>query len=156
MLPHQLCAMLSNASMARHRYVPFAPTKQHLSLLSLLLSHGFISSVSYGSTTTSNATTPNPSTFPESRISEKRVWAELKYRYNLPVLHKMKLVSNPSRRVFMKPDELVRFVKGGRVKFVPGLNLGEVCLLQTKDGSFMEGREAIRKGLGGEMIARVG
>lgn len=56
----------------------------------------------------------------------------------------------------MSADELVRFVKGGRVKFVPGLTLGEVCLLQTKGGVWMEGREAIRKGLGGEMIARVG
>ncbi|GAA5986395.1 hypothetical protein JCM5350_002905 [Sporobolomyces pararoseus] len=155
MLPHELCARLTNASLARHRYVPLAPTKQHLSLLSLLLSHGFISSVSYGSTDTSSATTPNPASFSEARISDKRVWAELKYRQDRPVLNKMKLVSHPSRRIFMDKDEIRRFVKGSRVKFVPGLTLGEVALVESKEG-FIEGREAVRRGLGGEVIARVG
>ncbi|GAA5962088.1 hypothetical protein JCM3765_005517 [Sporobolomyces pararoseus] len=155
MLPHELCARLTNASLARHRYVPLAPTKQHLSLLSLLLSHGFISSVSYGSTDTSSATTPNPASFSEARICDKRVWAELKYRQDRPVLNKMRLVSHPSRRIFMDKDEIRRFVKGSRVKFVPGLTLGEVALVESKEG-FIEGREAVRRGLGGEVIARVG
>ena len=156
MLPHELCVRLSNASMARHRYVPLAPTKQHLSLLGLLLSHGFISSVSYGSTSTSSSTTPDPASYKEARLSERRVWAELKYRSDRPVLSKMSLVSQPSRRVFMDKDQVMRFVKGGRVKFVPGLTLGEVALVETKNGEWMEGREAIRKGLGGEVVARVG
>ncbi|GAA5872670.1 hypothetical protein JCM16303_004599 [Sporobolomyces ruberrimus] len=155
MLPHELCARLTNASLARHRYVPLAPTKQHLSLLSLLLSHGFISSVSYGSTDTSSATTPNPSSFSTARLSEKRVWAELKYRQDRPILSKMRLVSHPSRRIFMDKDEMRRFVKGSRVKFVPGLNLGEVAFVESNQG-FVEGREAVRRGLGGEVIARVG
>ncbi|GAA5922196.1 mitochondrial 37S ribosomal protein uS8m MRPS8 [Sporobolomyces koalae] len=154
MLPHELCARITNASLARHRYVPLAPTKQHLSLLSLLLSHGFISSVSYGSTNTNSATTPDPSSFSDARISEKRVWAELKYRQDRPVLNKMKLVSHPSRKILMDPEELKRFVKGSRVKFVPGLKLGEVTFVESKEG-FVEGREAVRRGLGGEVIARV-
>ncbi|CEQ38971.1 hypothetical protein JCM21900_002771 [Sporobolomyces salmonicolor] len=155
MLPHELCARLTNASLARHRYVPLAPTKQHLSLLSLLLSHGFISSVSYGSANTSSATPPDPSSFATARLSDQRVWAELKYRQDRPVLNKMRLVSNPSRRVFMDKHEISRFVKGSRVKFVPGLALGEVALINSNEG-FVEGREAVRRGLGGEVIARVG
>ncbi|GAA5831506.1 hypothetical protein JCM11251_004047 [Rhodosporidiobolus azoricus] len=155
MLPHELCARLSNASMARHRWVPLAPTKQHLSLLSLLLSHGFISSVSYGSTNTSSATPPDPSSYTTARLSDKRVWAELKYRKDRPILNKMSLVSHPSRKVFMDKDEVARFVKGSRVKFVPGLRLGEVALVQSGK-EFVEGRDAIRRGLGGEVIARVG
>ncbi|BGP12929.1 hypothetical protein JCM10213_004348 [Rhodosporidiobolus nylandii] len=155
MLPHELCARLSNASAARHRWVPLAPTKQHLSLLSLLLSHGFISSVSYGSNNTSSATPPDPSSYATARLSDKRVWAELKYRADRPVLNKMRLVSHPSRRVKMDKDELKRFVRGSRVKFVPGLGLGEVALVAS-GSEFVEGREAIRRGLGGEVIARVG
>ncbi|GAA5842367.1 hypothetical protein JCM9279_005364 [Rhodotorula babjevae] len=155
MLPHELCARLTNASLARHRWVPLAPTKQHLSLLSLLLSHGFVSAVSYGSTSTSAAVPPNPASFTTARLSDRRVWAELKYRNDRPVLDKMRLVSHPSRRVFMDSDEVRRFVKGSRVKFVPGLGLGEVALIASNEG-YVEGREAVRRGLGGEVIARVG
>ncbi|ORY85406.1 ribosomal protein S8 [Leucosporidium creatinivorum] len=155
MLPHELCARLTNASLARHRYVPLSPTKQHLSILSLLLSQGFISSVSYGSTSTSPTTLPDPASFVDARVSEKRVWAELKYRSERPVLNKMSLVSHPSRRVFMDKDEVARFVKGARVKFVPGLVLGEIAMIHSRKG-WVEGREAVRRGLGGEVIARVG
>lgn len=83
------------------------------------------------------------------------MWAELKYRADRPVLKKMSLVSNPSRRVFMAPEEVERFVRGARVKFVPGLTLGEVALVHSRQG-WVEGREAVRRGLGGEVIARVG
>ncbi|GAA6052346.1 hypothetical protein JCM3770_007263 [Rhodotorula araucariae] len=155
MLPHELCARLTNASLARHRWVPLAPTKQHLSLLALLLAHGFVSAVSYGSTSTSAAVPPEPRSFAAARLSDRRVWAELKYRNDRPVLEKMRLVSNPSRRVFMDKDEVRRFVRGSRVKFVPGLTLGEVALIASNEG-FVEGREAVRRGLGGEVIARVG
>jgi len=79
----------------------------------------------------------------------------LKYRQDRPVLNKMRLVSHPSRRIFMDKDEIRRFVKGSRVKFVPGLTLGEVALVMSGEG-FVEGREAVRRGLGGEVIARVG
>ncbi|KAK4702693.1 hypothetical protein P7C70_g3528, partial [Phenoliferia sp. Uapishka_3] len=154
-LPHELCARLSNASLARHRFVPLSPTTQHLSLLSLLLSHGFISSLSYGSTSTSSSIPPDPASYRSARVSEKRVWAELKYRSERPVLSKMSLVSMPSRRVFMDPGELGRFVQGARVKFVKGLVLGEVALVNSSQG-WVEGREAVRRGLGGEVIARVG
>ncbi|GAA6000487.1 mitochondrial 37S ribosomal protein uS8m MRPS8 [Rhodotorula paludigena] len=155
MLPHELCARLTNASLARHRWVPLAPTKQHLSLLSLLLAHGFISSVSYGSTNTSAAAPPDPASFTTARLADKRVWAQLKYRADQPVLNKMRLVSHPSRRVFMDASEIRRFVRGSRVKFVPGLGLGELALIASNEG-FVEGREAVRRGLGGEVIARVG
>ncbi|KAK4058164.1 hypothetical protein OIO90_000903 [Microbotryomycetes sp. JL221] len=156
MLPHELCARLTNASMARHRYVPLMPTRQHLSLLSLLLSHGFINSMSLGSTTTSTSTTkPIPTSFNDTRLQNQRIWAELKYRNDRPVLNKMKLVSTPSRRVFMDQQEVARFVKGNRVKFVPGLGLGEMAFVKTQQGWF-EGREAVRRGVGGEVVARVG
>lgn len=55
----------------------------------------------------------------------------------------------------MEPGEVERFVKGSRVKFVPGLELGEVALIQSREG-WVEGREAVRRGLGGEVVARVG
>lgn len=67
----------------------------------------------------------------------------------------MSLVSHPSKRVFMDKDEIKRFVQGARVKFVPGLVLGEVALINSRFG-WMEGREAVRRGVGGEVIARIG
>lgn len=55
----------------------------------------------------------------------------------------------------MDKDEVERFVKGSRVKFVKGLGLGEVALIKSRLG-WVEGREAVRRGLGGEVVARVG
>ncbi|KAM0749404.1 ribosomal protein S8 [Meredithblackwellia eburnea MCA 4105] len=155
MLPHELCSRLTNASLARHRFVPLSPTNQHKSLLTLLYTHGFLTSLSYGSTDSSPSTPPSPSSFVESPVSQKRLWAQLKYRNDRPVLQKMALVSHPSKRIFMDRDEVKRFVQGARVKFVPGLRLGEVALIKSRMG-WVEGREAVKLGLGGEVIARVG
>lgn len=66
----------------------------------------------------------------------------------------MQLVSKPSRRVYMDNEEVRRFIKGSRVKFVPGLTLGEVALIRAGD-KWLEGRDAVSQGLGGEVIARV-
>lgn len=54
----------------------------------------------------------------------------------------------------MDKEEIKRFVRGARVKFVPGLGLGEVAFVNSRMG-WVEGREAVRRGLGGEVIARV-
>lgn len=56
----------------------------------------------------------------------------------------------------MDKDEVSRFVQGSRVKFVPGLVLGEVALVHSTTAGWLEGREAVRRGVGGEVIARVG
>lgn len=55
----------------------------------------------------------------------------------------------------MDKDEVERFVKGSRVKFVKGLEVGELALVFSERG-WVEGREAVRRGLGGEVVARVG
>ncbi|KAI5477628.1 hypothetical protein MNV49_006115 [Pseudohyphozyma bogoriensis] len=155
MLPHELCSRLSNASLARHRYVPLLPTSQHLSILTVLLSQGFITSLSYGSTQSTSSTPPSVSSWYTSPTPQKRLWAELKYRNERPVLGRMSLVSSPSRKVFMTKGEVERFVLGNRVKFVKGLDLGEVAVVKTAHG-WMDAREAVKKGLGGEVVARVG
>ena len=156
MLPHELCARLTNASVARHRFVGVVPSSQHLSLLTLLLSHGFLTSLHYGTADTSSASTPPvPAAFPHARLTDRRIWAELKYRHDRPVLQSMALVSKPSRRVVMDSDEVRRFVRGNRVRFVAGLRQGEIGVVRTNQG-WMEGREAVSRALGGELVARVG
>ncbi|SGY29231.1 BQ5605_C002g01028 [Microbotryum silenes-dioicae] len=68
----------------------------------------------------------------------------------------MELVSKPSRKVVLDKEELSRFVRGSRVKFVRGLGMGEVALVRSGEATWVEAREAVRKGLGGEVVARVG
>jgi ribosomal protein S8 len=47
-------------------------------------------------------------------------------------------------------------ISGKRAKMVKGLNLGEIAVVNTSEAGFLEGREAMRLGLGGEVVARAG
>ncbi|SCV68895.1 BQ2448_1016 [Microbotryum intermedium] len=68
----------------------------------------------------------------------------------------MQLVSKPSRKIVLDHQELKRFVEGSRVKFVRGLGMGEVALVRSGEDKWVEAKEAVRRGLGGEVVARVG
>lgn len=118
-------------------------------MLNVLISHGFLSSVSYQS--------PHVAAPRTATSSGKELVAELKFRQDRPVLNKMRLVSKPSRRVLMEADEIKRFLRGSRVRFVAGLTTGEIAFVKSdKNEEILEGREAIRRGISGEVIARAG
>lgn len=146
-------------------------SKQNLAILSLLLRHGFISSVNYGS-----ATSPDPLAFREAPISQRRLWANLKFREQRPVLGiarfvafklqalivspgDIQLISKPSKRIRVSYEELVRLLSGHRAQFVKPIGLGEVVVLKhavnERAEEWMDGREALQRGLGGELVLRV-
>lgn len=151
-LPHDLCSHLQNAFRARHAKVLVPHSTQNLGILSILLRAGFLSSLTRGTTVE-----PSPAGFKEVKDSEKRIWAELKYRGDKPVLNSMELVSMPSRRVFMDVGEIRRMCTGRRAAGrVSPLGMGEVAIVKTTHPEYewVEAREALQLKLGGEVVCR--
>jgi ribosomal protein S8 len=77
----------------------------------------------------------------------------------------MNLVSKPSVRIHVTRDELGRILSGKRAKNVAGVGMGEVLIVnvpkdaaagRTGRDTYMEGWEAWRAGLGGEIVCRAG
>jgi len=144
-----VCVRLQNAARARIRSVPIPSTIDNLSIVSILLQHGFIHNITRGT-----ISGPSPTNFTTASIPARRLWVDLKYKANdRPVLESLNLISKPSRKISLDKDELLRFVTGRRAKFVTPLKMGEVGIVNTRLG-WMEAREAIRRGTGGEVVAR--
>ena len=150
-LPFHLCSHIQNSFRARHKYVAVPHTTQNLGILTILLRAGFVSNITRGT-----ISAPSPEQFSQVGEAQKRIWAELKYREDRPVLSNMELVSKPSRRIFLDPGEVRRICSGRRAKQVVPLGMGEVAVVQTngKEYEWLEAREAIRLGLGGEVLCR--
>lgn len=146
-----LCTILQNASRARLRSIPLASTKDNLSILSILLQHGFIHNVVRGT-----QTGPSPTSYTAASPAARRLWVDLKFRPDdRPVLEKMNVVSKPSRKLTMDKDELLRLATGRRAKFVKPLDMGEIGIVDCGKNGWWEVRDAIRRGYGGEVVARV-
>ncbi|WVQ94354.1 hypothetical protein IAU59_001433 [Kwoniella sp. CBS 9459] len=159
-LPANLCAHLQNTSRGFHARtsVPFSTSS--LAISSILLRSGLISNVSLGSTAG-----PDPTSFNTLPLPARKLWIGLKHRNGQPVLRRMGLVSKPSFRVLVNRDELGRLLVGKRARNVAGVGIGEVLIVRTEEDRqngrtgvdrYMEGWEAWRAGLGGEVICRVG
>ncbi|OBZ77955.1 37S ribosomal protein S8, mitochondrial [Grifola frondosa] len=95
--PHLLTNAVSWILLKSHG----SPARPNLGILSILLRAGFITS------------------------AERRIWAELKYRDDRPVLNGMELVSKPSKPIFMEIGEIRRLCSGRRAQNIKPLGMGE-------------------------------
>ena len=150
-LPHALCSHVQNAFRARHQRINVPHTVQNLGILSILLRNGFILSVTRGT-----VDEPSPAAFVEATESNRRIWADLKYREERPVLNTMELISKPSKPIFMTPSEIRAICSGRRAQTIKPLGMGEIAVVKTKrkEYEWLEAREAVELGLGGEVICR--
>ena len=150
-LPHDLCARLQNAFRARHQKIAVDHNTQNLGILSILLRAGFISNITRGT-----LTAPSPAEFNTAGESQRRIWADLKYRDDQPVLRNMELVSMPSKRVHMDLSEIRLICSGRRAQQVKPLGMGEIAVVRTKDKEheWLEAREALQLKLAGEVVCR--
>jgi len=150
-LPHDLCASLQNAFRARHARVAVLHTTQNLGILSILLRAGFLTNITRGT-----IEAPSPEKFVDAGEAQRRIWADLKYRNDRPVLESMHLVSKPSKRVFMDTSELRRLCTGRSAKTVEPLGMGEIAVVRTKNKEYewLEAREALQLRLTGEVVCR--
>lgn len=91
----------------------------------------------------------------QENISSRRLWVGLKYYNSRPVLEKMRLVSKPTRRVWMPIGDIEALVKGERRGYVNGLRgIGE-SMFVTTDRGIMEARECVERRIGGMLLCRV-
>ncbi|KAJ7089339.1 ribosomal protein S8 [Mycena belliarum] len=151
MLPHDLCARVQNAFRARHHKVAVNHSTQNLGIMSILLRNGFISNLSRGT-----IAEPSPAAFLTVNAAQQRIWADLKYRDDLPVLQSMELISKPSKKIFMELAEIRRLCTGRRAQNVRPLGMGEIIVIKTgdKENEWLEAREAVQMKLSGEVICR--
>ncbi|PSS37980.1 hypothetical protein PHLCEN_2v163 [Hermanssonia centrifuga] len=151
-LPHDFCAHLQNAFRARHQQVVVHHTRQNLGILSILLRTGFISSINRGTITSSS-----PDDFNTASDVQRRIWADLKYREDRPVLNAIKLISKPSKSINVDLTDLRLICSGRRAKQVKALRMGEIAIIRTqnRENEWLEAREALELGLDGEIICRV-
>lgn len=149
--PANLITQLLTSSRANLAQTSLPYTPSALSITSILLRQGLISSLTLGSTTA-----PDPTRFDSLPLPQRRLWVSLKHRQGQPVLRRLSLVSKGSRRVHVTKDELGRLLTGRRAQNVAGVGLGEVFVVRTEEGEYLEGWEAWRKGLGGEVVCRAG
>lgn len=91
----------------------------------------------------------------QSNIASRRLWVGLKYYNSKPVLEKMRLVSKPTRRVWMGVEDLEGLLRGQKRGYVKGMRgVGEALYLTT-DRGIMEVRECVERRVGGMVLCRV-
>ena len=91
----------------------------------------------------------------QENVSSRRLWVGLKYYNSRPVLEKMRLVSKPTRRVWVSVKDMAALVKGERRGYVNGLRgIGE-SMFVTTDRGIMEARECVERRIGGMLLCRV-
>ena len=151
-LPYDLCSHVQNAFRARHRSISVPHTTQNLGILSILLRAGFVSNVTRGT-----VSQPSPEQFHEAGEAQRRIWADLKYREDRPVLNNMELVSKPSKKINLDARELLRICTGRRAQTIKPLRMGEIAVVRTqnREHEWLEAREALQLNIPGEVICRV-
>lgn len=149
--PHDLCSLVQNAFRARHARVAVDHTTQNLGIMSILLRAGFVSSLTRGT-----IEGPYPDAFHTAGEAQKRIWVDLKYRDDRPVLSQMHLISLPSRPIHMDLSEIRRLCSGRRAQTIKPLGLGEIAVVHTrsKEHEWLEAREALQLQLDGEVVCR--
>ncbi|KIO28543.1 hypothetical protein M407DRAFT_242975 [Tulasnella calospora MUT 4182] len=152
-LPYDLMARLQNGFMARLKRLPVPHTTQNLAIASIMLRHGFLSNVTRGTVNSAD-----PDEWHAAPEPHRRIWVDLKYRDDLPVLSKAEVISKPSKRVVLTPEDVRRICSGQMASFVKPLGMGEVAVIREGGGSkiqWYEAREALEKGVGGEILCRM-
>ena len=89
----RLFTQLRNGARARLKHIGLINTIQNRAILSILLQHGFLTSLSFGTI----EQVADPAAFKQAGLSSQRIWAEMKYRDNRPVLGQPSLCGKCSR-----------------------------------------------------------
>lgn len=117
---------LKNASMARKTEVNAPYSNINKAIAQVLKKEGFLDSVK------------------EETVEGKKVLTvHLRYSRRKPVITDLKLISKPSLRTYVGADEISK--KQGRA---------ETAIISTNTG-VLTGREAMKKGVGGELLFKI-
>jgi small subunit ribosomal protein S8 len=122
-----MLTLIRNALMAGHRRVDMPSSRVKLAIAEVLKTEKYIE---------------NFKVMPEAKQDLLRIYL----RYNEsqePIIRSIKRISKPGRRIYVKRDEIPRVLGG----------MG-TSILSTPDG-ILTGREASKRGLGGELLAEI-
>jgi ribosomal protein S8 len=148
-----VAAHIQNVTRAHLTTTSIPYTKLHLQVASHLYNQGFISSIQRGSL---NGPDEIPTEVTPDNISTRRLWLGMKYRDSKPVISKFQLISKPSLRMHLKPDEIKELANGKLVRRIRPLSPSELVLVKcNKTEEVMELSEAAAQGRGGEVLCRV-
>ncbi|KAH4915387.1 hypothetical protein HBI67_077190 [Parastagonospora nodorum] len=87
--------------------------------------------------------------------AKRRLWLGLKYWQNEPVLRNMKLISKPTRRIWLTSEDLGRITRTRPSSFVKGLTHPGECMFISTDRGVLEARECVERRMGGMALCRV-
>ncbi|KAJ2223072.1 hypothetical protein EV180_004109 [Coemansia sp. RSA 518] len=151
---YDLCARVQNGFRARLGRIAVPETKLNLAVSRVLYNQGFVSSVTRG-THLGTHLGPDESYVPTTNlnVAERRLWLSLKYYQDSPVLRKMRCISKPSRKINCDANQFRTLAAGQAWSIVKGVNPGEIIIVSTTRG-VMEIQDAVRHGIGGNLLAR--
>lgn len=115
---------IKNASLARRREVILPYSKLNLAIGKVLVKQGFLEDVKQ-----------------EDKDGKKSISATLKFEKRTPVLTGTMIFSKPSLRIYEGAGKLAALEKKGN----------KIIIMSTNQG-IMTGKEARKKGLGGEVL----
>lgn len=122
-----LIIRIKNASLARRRNVTLPYSKLNKQIATVLAKEGFVSEVKE-----------------EKEGNKKSLSVELMYEKRIPVFSDVMLFSKPSLRIYTAAKDIIKTAKRGR----------GIAVLSTSKG-VLTGKEAIKKGVGGELLFKI-
>ncbi|WPG97674.1 Hypothetical protein R9X50_00045400 [Acrodontium crateriforme] len=91
----------------------------------------------------------------QANRASRRLWLGLKYFDGMPVLRKAKMLSKPTKRIWLNSSEIGRVVRGARAGEILGLtSVGEIMAVST-DRGILEARECDERKVGGMVLCRI-
>lgn len=87
--------------------------------------------------------------------ARRRLWLGLKYWNNEPVLKNMKLISKPTRRIWLTSEDLGKITRTRESSYVKGLTHPGECMFVTTDRGILEARDCVERRIGGMALCRV-
>ncbi|KAJ2343835.1 hypothetical protein IWW50_002475 [Coemansia erecta] len=147
---YDICARVQNGFRARLGRIAVPETKLNLAVSRVLYNQGFLSSVTRGT-----HLGPDESYVPTTNlnIAERRIWLSLKYYQDAPVLRQMRCISKPSQKLNCNAEQFRVLAAGQPWSIVKGIIPGEIMIVSTTRG-VMEIQDAVRYGVGGNLLAR--
>lgn len=130
--------------------VPFS--RLHLQVALNLYREGFISALQKGSTAGPDE---SPVEVTPDNIATRRLWLNLKYKDNVPVIRDLSLVLKPGRKVNLTSTEVKGLASGLPVRFIKPLQPAECVFIKTRSGEVVEIQEAAKRDLSGLALCRV-
>ncbi|KAG7665335.1 uncharacterized protein J8A68_001023 [[Candida] subhashii] len=145
------CAHLRNCINATHAKTSIPYTRLLLQASLGLYKQGFISSIQKGSVQGPDQV---PTDVTSDNISTRRLWLDLKYRNNVPVIRGINVISKPGRKIYLRSDEIKALASGFPVRKISALEPAESIFIRCGT-EVLEVQDAAKRNLDGEPLFRV-